>query len=187
MLTLCATSAAASPIVSPVSVMAADADAGNIPLYTVIMTELALCEVRFTMTPPLHATEGDGKIEKKFAGYWMVIVPPVDISPPSEGENTKVALAFILLAKRSDKNMVNDVNDTLSPIVPLAHGSNSVVSGSLDVITYMPVALLALTCPVTKPVNVTVTGTLANMSPLPDVVITRADEEGASAVPATFK
>jgi hypothetical protein len=51
----------------------------------------------------------------------------------------------------------------------------------------MPVSLLALTFPVTKPVNVTVTGTLASMSPLPDVVITRAVGEGAAAVPATLK
>ena len=50
----------------------------------------------------------------------------------------------------------------------------------------MPVLLLALTFPVTRPVNVTVTDSLANMSPFPDVVMTRAVDEGVAAVPATF-
>ena len=135
MLTLFATSAAACPIVRPVSVTAADADAANFPLCTVKTMELALCNVRFEITPLLQTREGDGEIEKNVAGYWMVMVPAGDISPPAEGKNTKVAAAFVLPAKRSDNSTVNDENVTRSPMVPLAHGSKSVVSGSLDVIT----------------------------------------------------
>ncbi len=135
MLTLFATSAAACPIVRPVSVTAADADAANFPLCTVKTIELALCNVRFEVTPLLQTREGDGEIEKNVSGYWMVMVPAGDISPPAEGENTKVAATFVLPAKRSDNSTVNDENDTRSPMVPLAHGSKSVVSGSLDVIT----------------------------------------------------
>ena len=113
----------------------ADVDAAIFPLCTVKTIELALCDVRFKLTPPLQTREGDGEIEKKVAGYRMVMVPAGDISPPEEGKNTKVAVAFVLPAKRSDNFTVNDVNETRSPIVPLAHGSKSVVSGSLDVIT----------------------------------------------------
>jgi hypothetical protein len=50
----------------------------------------------------------------------------------------------------------------------------------------MPVALFALTSPVTKPVNVTVTEAFAAMVPAPDVVITNDVDEGTAANPKTL-
>ncbi len=97
-----------------------------------------------------------------------------------------VAETFFLPAKRSDIKIVNDANDTLPPMLPDAHVSKLSRSRSCDVVTYIPVALSALAFPVTKPVNVTTTDTLANICPLPDVVITNDVDEGSAAEPVTF-
>ena len=50
----------------------------------------------------------------------------------------------------------------------------------------MPVALFALTSPVTKPVKVTVTEAFPTIAPAPRVVITNDVAEGAAANPATL-
>jgi hypothetical protein len=99
---------------------------------------------------------------------------------------TKLAEAFFFPATRSDTKIVNDANDTLPPMLPVAHVSKPSRSGFCDVVTYMPVALSALASPVTNPVNVTTTDTLAKICPLPDVVITTDVDEGSAAVPVTF-
>ena len=117
----------------------------------------------------------------------MVMESSGSKAPPTVGTKTKVAEAFCLPAKRSDSGIVNEVNDTRSPILPVAHVSEPSVSGLLDVATDMPVALLALAGPVIKPVKVTVTDTNANICPVPDVVITNDVDDGAAAVPLTFK
>ncbi len=109
------------------------------------------------------------------------------MAPPTEGTNTKVAEAFCLPAKRSDSLIVNEVNATRSPMLPVSHVSAPSVSGLLDVAIEIPVALLALAGPVIKPVRVTVTDTDANIRPVPDVVITNEVDDGAAAVPLTFK
>ena len=113
------------------------------------------------------------------------MVPPGDIAPPALGTNTKVAAALVFAAKRSDSDTPNDVNKTRSPMLPLAQVSVGSKSGSRDVTTKMPVALSALTSPVTNPVKVTVTETFADMMPSPNVVMTSDVDEGAAAVPAT--
>ena len=117
----------------------------------------------------------------------MVIESRGAMAPPTEGTNTKVAEAFCLPAKRSDSGIVNEVNATRSPMLPVSHVSAPSVSGLLDVAINMPVELLAVAGPVIKPDSVTVTDADANICPVFDVVITNEVGNGVAAVPLTFR
>ena len=57
-----------APIVKPVSVTVAAVDAATVPLCTVNTTELEVCDVSATVSPPLMATVGEGEDRKKLAG-----------------------------------------------------------------------------------------------------------------------
>ena len=116
----------------------------------------------------------------------MVMVPAADIAPPAEGVNTKVAATFAFPAKRSASDTENEAKLTRSPIVPVANVSKPAEFASCDVTTEIPAGLLAVTSPVSKPVKVTVTETLANICPVPDVVMTSDVDDGAAAVAATL-
>ena len=71
-------------------------------------------------------------------------------------------------------------------MVPVANVSKPAEFASCDVTTEIPAGLLAVTSPVSKPVKVTVTEALANICPVPDVVMTSDVDEGAVAVAATL-
>jgi hypothetical protein len=60
----------------------------------------------------------------------MVIVPAGEIAPPTVGTKRKVADTPVFPAKRSASETVNDVNDTRSPMLPLAHVSRPLRSES---------------------------------------------------------
>ena len=63
------TLAVAPPIVKPVSVTVAAVDAATVPLCTFNTTELEVCDVSATVSPPLMATVvGEGEDRKKLAG-----------------------------------------------------------------------------------------------------------------------
>jgi len=111
----------------------------------------------------------------------------VGMAPPALGVNTSVAATFAFPAKRWAGATVNEVKSTRSPMLPVANVSKPVAFASCEVMTDMPVAEPAVTSPVSRPVKVIVTDTLAATCPVPDVVMMREVDDGAAAVAATLE
>ena len=94
-----------------------------------------------------------------------MILPPTEISPPTLGANTSVAVLPPLPATRSGSDTANDVKDTRSPIGPLSNVATPTSFASCDVVTLIEFKTLDIALPIVTPLKVTVKAVEADTLP----------------------